>query len=157
DSMVASLLYGAVALDGRPDALVVGRHILSDGAAAARDAAHGPAWWASEGERRTWVEQPRSGGPVRALLAPVSSRPVYWEATGSGDALPPGLSLRDVWPMGRVMAAHDAARTDECGIALNRDYCDAAPDVSWGAGARADAGAHGSAYAAWLARRWAYR
>jgi hypothetical protein len=157
DSMVAALLYSAVALDGRPDALVVGRHTLSDGAAAARDAAHGPAWWANESERRAWTEQPRAGGPVRALLAQVSRRPVYWEATGSGDELPTGFSLVHVWPMGRVMAAHDAARTDECGMAPGRDYCAAAPDVAWGAGARDRAGARNSAYAAWLARRWGYR
>lgn len=160
DATTAAILYADVAVDARPDAFFVGRHVLSEGRAAAYAAEHAPFLPASPDAVAAWANEGYGGGEVReaallsAAFSAVARRPVYWEGGGNGDGLPAGVRLVHRWPLGRVASVDDP--TDECSPELS-SYCVSAPDVAWGRPARASSGANDYFYRSWVARQWGYR
>ena len=156
DTTTAAALYARVAVDARPDSAFVGRHTLSDGASAHREALRSPVPWAPDAVRDAWAEQGTGAGGTRErdLLdhARDNGRTVYWEGTGNGDDLPRQFSLRHTWPIGTATGptAH------ECDSG-SLGYCIEGLDVTFGAPARAAAGADDYFYGRWIARQWGYR
>lgn len=156
DTTTAALLYASVALDARPDALVLGRHELSHGRAAAAAAARSPFPLAPAGVVEQWRSQGRGddGARAAAVLAHARTRALYWEVSGNGDELPATLVLAHRWPIGRVFEAR--AAPDECAPGPT-SLCTGTDDAAWGDSARAASGQGGYFYRAWIARQWGYR
>ena len=101
DTMTAAQLYFDAAIDARPDAAVFGRHILSDGRAAAYALGAQPFEVVPAGALEAWTDEGLGGEGPRAaavLAANGGQRDIHWEPAIIASELPRGLQLVHRWP-----------------------------------------------------------
>ena len=155
DTMTAAQLYFDAAIDARPDAAVFGRHILSDGRAAAYALGAQPFEVVPAGALEAWTDEGLGGEGPRAaavLAANGGQRDIHWEPAIIASELPRGLQLVHRWPLGLV--ADGRAQPDECAPAA-WSWCEGLPP--WAAEARAAAGSEGYFAGRFVAKQISFR